>query len=176
MAVDPNTIIFFYSKTELLQNCPNAHFFRQKNSPNCFIFVEIQNSVHFRPQNNPFEQGHRGAEIGQIYRAEQQDCDQTMAKQHQSFLQNCFPEKNCVPTISRTVRTIGKTAGSGTRWTVPCGRGKLACGPLIRPAGQSPHNFFRFRSIAESCSKASTEQERMIKIMLSDIGRRKKVL
>lgn len=89
-------LLFFYSKTELLQNCPNAHFFRQKNSPNCFIFVEIQNSVHFRPQNNPFEQGHRGAEIGQIYRAEQQDCDQTI-KQHQSFLQNCFPEKELRP-------------------------------------------------------------------------------
>lgn len=52
--------------------------------------------MHFRPQNNPFEQGHRGAEIGQIYRAEQQDCDQTI-KQHQSFLQNCFPEKELRP-------------------------------------------------------------------------------
>ncbi|WP_147535097.1 hypothetical protein [Butyricicoccus pullicaecorum] len=56
-------LLFFYSKTELLQNCPNAHFFRQKNSPNCFTFVAIQNLLHFRPQNNPFEQEHGCAKI-----------------------------------------------------------------------------------------------------------------
>ena len=55
--------LYQYCKIELLQNCPNAHFFRQKNSPNCFTFVAILNSLHFRPQNNPFEQEHGCAKI-----------------------------------------------------------------------------------------------------------------
>lgn len=61
-----------------------------------FMVIGIQNSLHFRPQNNPFEQGHCSTEIGQVYRTEQQDRDQTI-EQHQPFLQNCFPEKELCP-------------------------------------------------------------------------------